>query len=163
MPIYEFYCKKCNRIFNFYSPKVDTQTVPSCPKCANPRLTRKPSKFSIGKKDKEDLPADENKIMEAVDSLLPELENAEDEENPAKIANLFRKFTKLSGIEPGPKMEEVLSKLEKGEIADDIEDALANEDLDLDSNEALEEWIKFKHKLLIKKKQPEVDEEIYFL
>ncbi|NIP32606.1 zinc ribbon domain-containing protein, partial [Candidatus Saccharibacteria bacterium] len=33
MPIYEFLCKDCNTIFNFFSRRVNTDKVPGCPQC----------------------------------------------------------------------------------------------------------------------------------
>jgi len=49
MPIYEFYCRDCHTIFNFLSARVDTTTVPACPKCARAALARQVSRFAISK------------------------------------------------------------------------------------------------------------------
>ncbi|MCP4369614.1 MAG: hypothetical protein GY797_16110 [Deltaproteobacteria bacterium] len=38
MPIYEFYCADCHTIYNFFSLKINTETVPKCPRCENPDL-----------------------------------------------------------------------------------------------------------------------------
>jgi len=32
MPIYEFLCSTCNRIYSFHSFKMATEKVPECPK-----------------------------------------------------------------------------------------------------------------------------------
>jgi putative FmdB family regulatory protein len=48
MPIYEFLCAGCNRIYSFHSFKVDPEKVPACPKCAATDLVRVPSRFGIG-------------------------------------------------------------------------------------------------------------------
>ena len=40
MPIYEFYCRKCNTIYNFFSRSVNTEKIPFCPKCKSEQ--RKP-------------------------------------------------------------------------------------------------------------------------
>ena len=31
MPIYEFYCAKCNTIYNFFSRTANTDKIPTCP------------------------------------------------------------------------------------------------------------------------------------
>ena len=49
MPIYEFYCKDCHTIFNFFSRTVNTEKQPACPKCARPELERKMSVFAISR------------------------------------------------------------------------------------------------------------------
>ena len=46
MPIYEFACPKCRKIFNFLSKKVAPERRPSCPKCGHPKLTRQVSAFA---------------------------------------------------------------------------------------------------------------------
>ena len=48
MPIYEFLCESCNRIFSFHSFKVDPEKIPSCPKCGARDLGRVPSRFGVG-------------------------------------------------------------------------------------------------------------------
>ncbi|MGD2029649.1 MAG: zinc ribbon domain-containing protein, partial [Desulfobacterales bacterium] len=40
MPIYEFYCRDCNTIFNFFSKTINTTKKPKCPKCKTKTLTR---------------------------------------------------------------------------------------------------------------------------
>ena len=48
MPIYEFLCGECNRIFSFHSFKVATEKIPTCPKCGSTGLARVPSTFGVG-------------------------------------------------------------------------------------------------------------------
>ncbi len=47
MPIYEFLCCQCNRIYSFHSFKVASSKVPVCPKCSASDLRRVPSSFGI--------------------------------------------------------------------------------------------------------------------
>ena len=47
MPIYEFYCRDCHTIFNFFARRVDTETVPKCPKHGKHKLQRQMSRFAI--------------------------------------------------------------------------------------------------------------------
>jgi putative FmdB family regulatory protein len=50
MPIYEFLCAACNRIFSFHSFKVAPDKVPACPKCRATDLRRVPSRFGVAAK-----------------------------------------------------------------------------------------------------------------
>ena len=64
MPIYEFYCKDCNTIFNFFSKTINTNKKPKCPKCKTSTLSRQMSAFAFTDKatedsDIDDLPFDE--------------------------------------------------------------------------------------------------------
>ena len=47
MPIYEFLCSTCNRIFSFHSFRVDPDKTPKCPKCGAVDLERVPSAFGV--------------------------------------------------------------------------------------------------------------------
>ena len=66
MPIYEFYCGDCHRIFSFLSRRIDTEGRPACPKCERPGLRRLPSSFAISKGRKE----------EPAGSPLPEMDES---------------------------------------------------------------------------------------
>ena len=46
MPIYEFYCLRCNTIYNFFSKVVNTDKVPKCPSCKTIKLKRQMSVFA---------------------------------------------------------------------------------------------------------------------
>ncbi|HQP30530.1 MAG TPA: zinc ribbon domain-containing protein [Deltaproteobacteria bacterium] len=45
MPIYEFYCQECNTIYSFFSRRVNTEKIPTCPHCKDVPLKRKVSVF----------------------------------------------------------------------------------------------------------------------
>ena len=51
MPIYEFLCTPCNRIYSFHSFRVATDRVPTCPKCGATDLKRVPSRFGVAAKE----------------------------------------------------------------------------------------------------------------
>ena len=136
MPIYEFYCEKCNTIYNFFSRTVNTNKIPNCPKCKDKKLNRQMSAFAITGKakdegDLDDLPFDESKMEQAMTMLAGEAENI-NEDDPRQAANLMRRLTDMTGMQLGAGMEEALSRLEKGEDPEAIEaemgDLLENED-----------------------------------
>jgi len=136
MPIYEFYCDRCNIIFNFFSKRIDTETIPSCPKCNKAGLERRVSTFATIGKAKEDSDdplarLDESKMERAFESLMREAEGM-NEEDPKQMAALMRKFTDKTGISLGGSMEEAISRLEAGEDPEQVEremgDLLGGED-----------------------------------
>ncbi|HEX9046483.1 MAG TPA: zinc ribbon domain-containing protein, partial [Verrucomicrobiae bacterium] len=49
MPIYEFACPKCRRIFSFLSKRVSPDRLPVCPKCGNKKLSKQVSRFALTK------------------------------------------------------------------------------------------------------------------
>lgn len=136
MPIYEFYCKDCNTIFNFFSKTVNTRKTPYCPKCKKVKLSRQVSLFAVTGKAKEgddmdDLPIDESKMEQAMGMLAREAEGMNDED-PRQAANLMRKLSDMTGLELGPGMNEALQRMENGEDPEEVEaemgDLLESED-----------------------------------
>ncbi len=163
MPIYEFYCKKCNTIFNFFSGSVNTDKKPECPGCGKVKLERRMSSFSTLKNRGENeadpgMPdLDESKMEKAMSLLAGEAEGM-DEKDPRQAANLMRKLSDMTGLNLGPGMEEALSRMEAGEDPEQIEadmgDLLEGEDpFDL-RNKGVK---------ALKKARPRVDEKLYYL
>jgi len=125
MPIYEFYCDRCNTIFNFFSTTVNTSKRPKCPRCKDRSLSRRMSRFAVTGRAKEegeadDLPIDESRMERAMEMLASEAEHI-NEEDPRQAANLMRKLTDMTGMELGPGMTEALKRMEAGEDPEQIE------------------------------------------
>ena len=125
MPIYEFYCKDCNTIFNFFSKTINTNKKPKCPKCKTSTLSRQMSAFAFTGQatedgDMDDLPFDETKMEKAMNMLAGETDKI-NEDDPRQAANLMRKLTDMTGMQLGSGMEEALSRMEKGEDPEKIE------------------------------------------
>ena len=136
MPIYEFFCKDCNTIFNFFSSRVNTTKQPMCPKCNRVRLKRQVSVFAAIGRAKEGgddlgLDLDESRMEQAMEGLAREAEHL-NEEDPRQMAGLMRKFSQQTGIHLGNGMEEAMARMEAGEDPEKIEqemgDILENED-----------------------------------
>ena len=162
MPIYEFYCRKCHMIFNFFSNTINTDKRPACPKCKKAKLDRQMSVFAISRNrgEEEDMPMpdlDESKVEQAMNLLAKEADQM-DENDPRQAANLMRKLTDMTGLNLGPGMEEALQRMEAGEDPEQIEaemgDLLEGEDP-----------FSFKEKAskILKKRPPRVDETLYYL
>jgi putative FmdB family regulatory protein len=137
MPIYEFYCKQCHTVFNFFSGTVNTEKIPDCPRCRTSTLERKMSMFACtGKAEKnnagmDDLPLDESKMEKAMHMLEKEAGQI-NEDDPRQAANLMRRLSDMTGIRLGDGINEALDRLERGDDPDSIEaemgDILENED-----------------------------------
>ena len=125
MPIYEFYCARCHTIYNFFSRRIDTATIPNCPRCKNVALSRRMSAFAVTGRAREDggmedLPFDENKMEQAMATLAEQAEGM-DENDPRQAADLMRRFTDMTGMELGPGMQEALERLESGQDPEQLE------------------------------------------
>jgi len=139
MPMYEFYCSDCNTIFTFLSKVINTEKIPSCPKCKKEKLSRMISMFAVtgsaknsseGESDMPDLPIDESKMERAMEALATEAEHI-NEDDPRQAADLMRKLTNMTGLKLGDKMEEALSRMESGEDPEAIEQTMG----DIDEND----------------------------
>jgi putative FmdB family regulatory protein len=131
MPIYEFYCRKCNTLYNFFSRSVNTEKIPSCPRCKKVRLQRRMSVFAkISQRNEgaapEEMPNfDESKMEKAMEMLASEAGGI-DENDPRQAARLMRKLTDATGLSLGEKMEEALARMEKGEDPEKIEEEMGD-------------------------------------
>ncbi len=162
MPIYEFYCDQCNVIFNFFSSRVNTSTIPDCPKCGKKDLSKQISTFATIGKAKEDSDDpfsgfDESKMENAFESLMKEAGNV-NEDDPRQMAALMRKFTSQTGMQLGDSMEEAISRMESGDDPEQVEkemgDQISEDDFSMDS---------MKKKMLDRSNIPVHDEKLYEL
>ncbi len=106
MPIYEYYCASCNRIFSFLVRNVRGHGPPSCPRCGRPRLERRPSRFTPARGHS--APAD----------------SAEANEGTADrriLARMMREIGREAGERFDPRFEEALDRVERGEDPEQVE------------------------------------------
>ena len=134
MPMYEFYCQDCNSIYTFFSRTINTDKLPPCPKSNRHMLSRMVSPFAVtgraheagepgsasGTGDGTDLPMDIGRMEKAMETLASEAEGM-DESDPRKAADLMRRFSSMTGLRLGDKMENALSRLEAGEDPESLE------------------------------------------
>ncbi len=135
MPIYEYLCDKCNRVFNFMARNyAETQTKqPICPKCGSASLKKMMSRFAVtsaanksgapnseagtdGGDDGFDDPRVEREMMK----LMNQAESI-DENDPRQLGHLMRKMSEITGEKMAPEMAEAIRRLEKGEDPEKIE------------------------------------------
>ena len=137
MPIYEFYCGVCNTMYNFFSRSVNTEKIPDCPRCKTVKLERRMSVFSTissgkGESEEEGMPPiDEGRMEKAMEMLAGEADRI-DEDDPRQAVSMMRKLSEAAGLNLSSGMEEALSRMERGEDPEKIEeemgDILENED-----------------------------------
>ncbi|MEW5736558.1 MAG: zinc ribbon domain-containing protein [Thermodesulfobacteriota bacterium] len=128
MPIYEFTCDFCNVVFSFFSRSVNTEKVPSCPRCGA-LLERQMSVFSVSRKageEKGDDMAgfDEARMERAMTEMARQAESL-DEKDPRQSAGLLRKLTDIAGMRLSPGMEEAVRRMEAGEDPETVEQDMA--------------------------------------
>jgi putative FmdB family regulatory protein len=131
MPIYEFACPKCRRIFNFLSKRIEPDRLPVCPKCGNKKLTKQMSSFAALKGAKEPSTTnqsepgmpdmDDPRMMRAMAEMERDMAHM-DENNPKQMAQMMRKMKDLLPAGSAPKEFEIaIKRLESGEDPEKIE------------------------------------------
>jgi len=134
MPIYEFACPKCRRIFSFLSKRVKPDRLPVCPKCGNKKMSKQVSRFALSKGLKEpaakseamgDEPPmpdfDDPRVARAMAEMERDMEHL-DENNPRHMARMMKKMKDL--MPPGSVPQELdtaIKRLEAGEDPEKIE------------------------------------------
>lgn len=132
MPIWEYLCRRCRRIFSFHSFSPEPKREPTCPKCGATGLERVPSRFGIGPgssktgggADGDDDVGDERMEREMM-RLASELEGI-DEDDPRQMAKAVRRMTELAGEPVTPAMEEMIRRMEAGEDPEELEEELGD-------------------------------------
>ncbi len=165
MPIYEFYCKKCNTVYQFFSRTINTETIPKCPKCKRPKLERMMSGFATisesGDEDESsnDMPdIDDATVQKAMSLIEKNLLSVDvDNPDPRQTTQLMKDLSSMSGLEMGEGMQEALSRLEKGEDPDKIEQEMG------DILKSEEQFFKKATRAKKRSSKPRKDETLYDL
>ena len=135
MPIYEFACPKCRRIFSFLSKRMNPGRLPVCPKCGNKKMSKQVSRFAMSKGLKEPAAKTETDMAtsrrcristtrastRAMMEMERDMEHL-DENNPQHMAHMMRKMKDL--MPPGTMPKELdiaIKRLEAGEDPEKIE------------------------------------------
>ena len=134
MPIYEFACPKCRRIYSFLSKRVNPDRLPVCPRCGNKKLKKEISRFAAMRSlkapsaqppgDADGPPGpdlDDPRIERAMLEMERDMEHL-DENNPKHMAHLMRKMKDLMPAGTLPKeLDVAIKRLESGEDPEKIE------------------------------------------
>lgn len=168
MPIYEFYCPSCNTLYNFFSSSVDTERRPDCPRCGRKSIERRPARFATltrsfddGDKGTDDpFPdLDDARLEAAMSAMERELEGMDDDApDPGQLARALRSLSNAGGIEIGPRMQEIVARLDAGADLESLEAEME----ELGEDAPIEEFFRLRKKAAGLSKKPAVDEELYF-
>ena len=121
MPIYEFACPKCRRIYNFLSKRINPSHTPACPKCGNRNLSRQMSRFAALKGL-----ADEPRVERAMAEMERDMAHL-DEHNPRHMAHMLKKMKDIMPAGSLPKeMDVAIRRLEAGEDPDKVEEDMGD-------------------------------------
>jgi putative FmdB family regulatory protein len=134
MPIYEFACPKCRRIFSFLSKRMNPHRLPVCPKCGNKKMEKQLSQFAMTRGLAEPAAAtdaegnegpipdlDDPRVARAMAEMERDMEHM-DENNPKHMAHMMRKMKDLMPPGSMPKeLDVAIKRLEAGEDPEKIE------------------------------------------
>ncbi len=139
MPIYEFACPKCRKIYSFLSKRVNPTHSPTCPKCGNKKLSKQMSRFAMtkglaepaataeGAEGEPPVPDfDDPKIARAMNELERDMDHL-DENNPKHMAYMMKKMKDVMPPGTMPKeMDIAIKRLEQGEDPEKIEEDMGD-------------------------------------
>lgn len=135
MPIYEFACPDCRKIFNFLSKRLDPGRPPVCPKCGSRKMIKQISAFAMprglskpssaaGPDEGQGPPApefDDPRMARAMAEMERDMEHL-DENNPRHMAHLMKKMKDCMPAGAVPKeLDIAIKRLEAGEDPEKIE------------------------------------------
>lgn len=138
MPIYEYACPKCRKIFSFLSKRINPDRLPVCPKCGNKEMVKQLSRFAMSRGLKE--PAaktegegpegmpdfDDPRVARAMSELERDMEHM-DENNPRHMAHMMKKMKDLMPPGAAPKeLDIAIKRLEAGEDPEKIEEDMGD-------------------------------------
>lgn len=143
MPIYEFACGNCRRIFSFYSRRVDTETVPNCPKCGS-LLGRQVSMFTAGRSsngcadplgigedpdyhegESPEFDLSDERMRSAVEEMGSRIDHLGMGDDPASDARTMREFAEKSGMAFKPGLNDALRAIEAGADPNSVSEKLS--------------------------------------
>ena len=110
MPIYEFRCNNCKRRLSIFQRRIGSPAGAVCPNCGSADLARLVSRFAVVRS--------EDQMLDSLDddSLL----SGVDENDPRSVAAWARKMGSKMGEDAGPELDEMIDRMEAGEMPDDL-------------------------------------------
>lgn len=142
MPVYEFLCRDCNRVFNFLARGPEAaQRRPKCPKCGGRKMSKLFSRFATsrgGKRAKDAEapatpeaggdamgPGQEARLERAIQSLERDMDSV-NENDPRQMGAIMRRLSEAAGEPMDATTDEMIRRLEAGEDPDQVEEDMAD-------------------------------------
>ncbi len=144
MPIYEFYCRENNKIYQFYAKTLaQGRTMPRCPDNPKLKLEKIVSQFAVTGRGGEEagnqdalngggeiggMAGDpvEDARMEAAMGVMEQEFSSVNENDPRAMGRMMRRMAEVTGEKIDGEMEEVVRKLEEGANPDSLEEQLGS-------------------------------------
>jgi len=132
MPIYEFACPDCRRIFSFLSKRLQPEGPPTCPKCGQRKMVKQLSSFAMPRglsepsaapaADSDPMPdLDDPRVARVMSEMERDMEHL-DENNPRHMAHMMKKMKDIMPAGTMPKDFDIaIKRLEAGEDPEKIE------------------------------------------
>jgi len=111
MPVYEYRCHGCKRRVSVFFRSFNSISDPVCPQCGSTQLTKLVSRVAVMK-------SEESRLEDLAD---PSTLSGLDENDPKSVARWARKMGQELGEDLGPEYEEMIDRMEAGEMPDDEE------------------------------------------
>lgn len=109
MPIYEYRCHGCRKRVSVFFRSFNAISEPVCPECGSRDLTKLVSRVAVMK-------SEESRLEELSD---PSSMSGLDENDPKSIAKWAKKMGSAMGEDLGPEYDEMIDRMEAGEMPDD--------------------------------------------
>lgn len=129
MPIYEYLCRDCHTVYQFFSRTTSPQAEPACPKVPGHRaLERQMSGFafhgSAPKTSPEGGAGDSPEVAAQLEQLMGQMQGI-DENDPRAMGRLMRRMSEITGEGmDDPALEEAVRRLEGGEDPERVEELM---------------------------------------
>ncbi len=114
MPIYEYFCLKCNKKFSLLEGVGTYRPERACPRCKNTELRKLFSKFSVARS--------EEAILESIAD--PSGLSGLDENDPKSVARWAKKIGKELGEDMGEEIDEMVEKELAGDASGSDDDKI---------------------------------------
>lgn len=141
MPIYEFYCRECHSVYQFFSKRVNPEKIPDCPKeSGHSPLERQMSRFAMGRggaakgaeestgpevgMDPSGAGLDDPRVEAKMMDLMSKMEGI-DENDGRAMGRMMRELATITG-ESDPAMQETIRRLEAGEDPEKVEEIVSD-------------------------------------
>jgi len=115
MPVYEYQCKECSRIFSRFFWKIADADGTKC-RCGSDNLEQLVSRVSMQR-------SEESRLENLAD---PSQWGDIDENDPKSMARMMKKLGNEMGEELGPEFDEMVGRLEAGEDPEEIEKSMGD-------------------------------------
>lgn len=129
MPIYEYACSRCRKIFSFLVRNPSQKKKLHCPQCGGEGLKRVYSRFAL-------VSSEESRLEKMAD---PSFFSGLDEKDPKSLARLMKKMARETGEEMDDEMKEVCERLEAGEDPEKLEKMMGEAGAEYTRDEGLYE------------------------